>query len=688
MTFAAGDLYGQFAQVQTGGTLGSHTGNGDNVNLGNGDTLEVLYNEASGAVQVELVATPSSTTYTWDVGSGTWNASSGADWNPPGNGTTPSATANVTIGTGGGGTVTLAQDQTIASLSITNGYALSGSANSITTTGNVSLAKGASLSVDDMNVAGVFTDSGSATFAGVLTINKGGQLTLSNGSITGGINGTGVFQSKAGTTDTLSNVTIYQGTTFTASAGATTDLSGAIVNKGTFVINGATSNAIVNLTSAVTLSGGGKVIMKSGTSASAFLRGSGLTLTNDDTIQGAGLIGDIGALAVVNQGTIDANVSGETLSLNQGNGGVTNTKTLEATGSATLQLFNTITNTGGTIIATGTGSVVDVDNATIVGGTLKTASGGLMQTVGSSDLNGVAIAAGSTYTTGGGATTQLDKSLSDKGTFLIDGSSSNAIVNLGSNVTLSGGGVVTLKSGSGTAFIEGAGHKLTNASGTTIQGDGIIGAGSLAVSNSGTIDANVSGANLTLNGSGAITNTGVFEATNGGHLDVAGALGGGGQLEIGAGSEVELGGTTGENSTFLGASSAKLRIDNATTTSYSGIINSFVSGDILELGNTNATTATPTLNGSNTTLTVDLSGGGSLQYTLGGNLTGDSFSVTHVGSDSDIAISGGAAFAQAASLLGDPIGSSLADSSSPFGASVSTPGSAELNLAASPHAHS
>ena len=176
MTFGANDLYGQFAQVETEGTLGSHTGNGNSVNLGNGDTLEVLYNEASGDIQVEVVATPASTTYTWDVGSGTWNASSGADWNPPGNGTTPSATSNVTIGTGGGGTVTLAQDQTIASLSITNGYTLSGSRNSISTTGNVSLASGATLSIDDMNVGGTFTDSGSATFAGVLTINGAGQF--------------------------------------------------------------------------------------------------------------------------------------------------------------------------------------------------------------------------------------------------------------------------------------------------------------------------------------------------------------------------------------------------------------------------------------------------------------------------------------------------------------------------------
>ena len=87
-----------------------------------GDTLDVLYNEASGTVQVELVATPTRTTYDWDVGSGTWSASTAAGWSPPGNSTTPSSNSNVTIGTGKGGTVTLAEDQTINSLTLTSGY--------------------------------------------------------------------------------------------------------------------------------------------------------------------------------------------------------------------------------------------------------------------------------------------------------------------------------------------------------------------------------------------------------------------------------------------------------------------------------------------------------------------------------------------------------------------------------------
>jgi hypothetical protein len=64
------------------------------------------------------------TSYAWDVGTGTWDGSSGADWNPPGDGSVPSSGSDVTVGTGGGGTVTLGQDQTVNSLTVTSGYTL------------------------------------------------------------------------------------------------------------------------------------------------------------------------------------------------------------------------------------------------------------------------------------------------------------------------------------------------------------------------------------------------------------------------------------------------------------------------------------------------------------------------------------------------------------------------------------
>ncbi len=315
MTFGAHRLYGEFGQVETEGALGNFTGNSTSVNLGNGDTLEVLYNEASGTIQVELVATPSKTTYDWDTGSGTWNASSAADWNPPGNKTTPSSNSNVTIGTGSGGTVTLAQDETINSLSVTKGYTLSGATHSITTNAGVSVASGAALSLDDMNVGGVFTDMGSVTLAGVLTINTGGRLTLSNGSITGGINGSGTFETNAGTTGTLKDITIYSGTTFTASNNATTDISGAIADKGTIQVNGGGgTSGFLELIGATTLSGGGVVSLTTATGGgSAIIEGAGETLTNaSDVIEGTGTIG-AGSLALSNGGTIDANISAGTL---------------------------------------------------------------------------------------------------------------------------------------------------------------------------------------------------------------------------------------------------------------------------------------------------------------------------------------------------------------------------------------
>ena len=133
-----------------------------------------------------------------------------------------------------------------------------------------------------------------------------------------------------------------------------------------------------------------------------------------------------------------------------------------------------------------------------------------------------------------------------------------------------------------------------------------------------------------------------------------------------------------------------MRIDNATTTTYSGIINSFAAGDVLELGNTDATSATPTFNGTNTILTVDLTSGGPLTYSLAGNLSGDTFGVTENGENADIAISSGSAFAQAALLLGDPAATSFAGSNGVFGASntVDAPGGAQFESGESIHAYS
>ncbi|HTV31933.1 MAG TPA: hypothetical protein VME69_02365, partial [Methylocella sp.] len=362
LTFAGNALYGQFAKVETEGTLGTNTGNSTSVNLGKGDTLDVIYDESAGQVQVELVKTPAATAYSWDVGSGTWNASSAADWNPPKNGTVPRSNSNVTIGTGAGGTVSLGLDQTVNSLAVTNKYTLNGNGHSITTNANASVAVDGALSINDLNIGGTFAINGSATINGVLTsvgtvtTDAGGKLALSNGTINDSIiAGKGTFETNAGTNGTLRNVTISSGTIYSAIDKATTHLSGtAITNNGTIHLNGGGgANGLLVLDNSLTLKGTGALVMSTATGGGdAILQGNGETLTNASTIEGTGLIGN-GSLALINEGTIDANstagVGGLTLN---GSGGITNTGTLKSNGGD-LTVQGAVTGSGADQIAAG-----------------------------------------------------------------------------------------------------------------------------------------------------------------------------------------------------------------------------------------------------------------------------------------------------------------------------------------------
>jgi hypothetical protein len=262
---------------------------------------------------------------------------------------------------------------------------------------------------------------------------------------------------------------------------------------------------------------------------SAYLEGNGVTLTNPtgSNIQGAGFIGDNAPVAIVNNGEILANVSGQTLVVNAGDGGVTNNNILEAENGGTLMLHNTITNTNGHIDATG-GGTVNV-NATIVGGLLFAGNGGVMQTDSAATLNGVEIASNSVYLAGAGTTTTLIGTINNEGSLHVAaGTAGAALVSLGGDVTLSGGGSVVLSNGGGnSAQIDGAasGYQLTNAN-NTIEGAGQIGDNSaFAVLNGpgGKIAANVSGDTLSFNeGGGAFTNQGTVTVARGAKMVVYG----------------------------------------------------------------------------------------------------------------------------------------------------------------------
>ena len=138
---------------------------------------------------------------------------------------------------------------------------------------------------------------------------------------------------------------------------------GTYAQLGTVQLNSSGNFTELILDGNVTLSGG-TVTLSNNSQNYIFGQNSADTLTNQETIQGAGQIGH-GVMMLVNSGTINSNQSaGLTI---QANGGVTNTGTLEATSGAILALSSsgTVNNTGGTITAnTGTSVVVGTTNAT------------------------------------------------------------------------------------------------------------------------------------------------------------------------------------------------------------------------------------------------------------------------------------------------------------------------------------
>ena len=286
-------------------------------------------------------------------------------------------------------------------------------------------------------------------------------------------------------------------------AGASLALDGTIDNEGTIDLAsacGPSTNLVIQTD--VTLQGGGQVTLTDCGESAIGTNGSAVTLTNvDNTISGAGTIGDRTYLTLVNQhdGTVDANICGAALTIDTSNT-VSNAGLLEATNGGTLEIDDKVCNTAcGVISASGHDSVVQLDGVTITGGTLETSNGGVIDTIGTSTLSNVTIADGSTLEAGTGAT------------FLLEGTTT-----VSDPVIFKGCGTFEL-SGKGAAIVgSGDGADLHNYA--TIVGAGAIGSADLSLTNEcgGVIDATGC---LTINlSSNDLTNHGTMEATGGGEL--------------------------------------------------------------------------------------------------------------------------------------------------------------------------
>ena len=299
----------------------------------------------------------------------------------------------------------------------------------------------------------------------------------------------------------------------------------------------------------LTISGGGTITLETQNNAIVGSPGNPATLINQETIQGQGGIG-VGEMTLVNQGTIDANASGATLTVQPVfSGNLTNTGTLRASNGGILRLLNQGTvmdNRDGTIEALD-GSTVIMGAGTYEGGTLTTEGTGAFQVEGGGSnpfLNDVSNAGTYQILSAGSAT--LEGNIRNTGTIQLLSEGGGTDLSISGSVILAGSGKVMLVDSSNpNNYVTGFApeSQLTNRS--TIEGTGTIGNALLTVINEGTINANVAAHPLVFAADAASTNLGLVESTNGATLSILNqTFNNQGTLQIDAGSSANVAGYT------------------------------------------------------------------------------------------------------------------------------------------------
>jgi hypothetical protein len=304
-----------------------------------------------------------------------------------------------------------------------------------------------------------------------------------------------------------------------------------------------------------------------------------------------------------------------------------------------MQLLN-----GGTIWANqSTGMVLDTSNRN-----LTNQSTGLLQATGTGGMyiNSALFQNLGTVSVGNGSSLSMNPSnvydTNNQGNELYQGTWIVKATTGGATLQITGGAVVTdsaaiTLSGAGSAMQAWTGswtnientlttittvgslnvlamrnYTTTNAiadSGTLSLGGGMFQAGGLSV-----------GAGGLLSGYGtvkdAVANAGAIRALGTGKvLDVTGAVGGGGNLQIGAGATLELGGASAQGVTYLSAGIGDLKLD--APASFTGMLSGLAIGDAITF--TGSTVSAVSVVGG-TTIDVTLNGATNLSYVSAASL--------------------------------------------------------------------
>ena len=233
--------------------------------------------------------------------------------------------------------------------------------------------------------------------------------------------------------------------------------------------------------------------------ANAQIAGPGpITFGADQVVQGQGNIGT-NTTTIINNGLIDANVAASSLSIDPAATAValTNNGTIQASGGGILIFTG---NAGGALIntaylqATGAGSEFRLTStANVSGGTLNAINGGLFRLVAVQTATLADLTNTGTFISDNNTDTNVSGTITNNGTITIASTVRHNAHLVNTAVTFSGNGPVVLN---GPLDQIAGGGTLTNGAAHTIQGQGNIGANSISIINNGLIDADVTGQTL------------------------------------------------------------------------------------------------------------------------------------------------------------------------------------------------
>ncbi|EXI69311.1 MAG: hypothetical protein AW08_00520 [Candidatus Accumulibacter adjunctus] len=416
--------------------------------------------------------------------------------------------------------------------------------------GAATLTNNGTIQADVLGGAITLAVNGSTTNNGTLAALNGGTLNLNssivgntgsqilsgagsvvnqNGvTISGIVNttGSGSFRANTSSLNFLDAVT-FSGTLDLATAQGVERLTnGLTLNNGVIHIG---ANSVLAPQGNQTISGTGTIVFADGNGSNRLnVEAGNLTIGSGITVRGeTGVIGQQafagGAATLTNNGTIQADVAGGTVSLAV-NGLTTNNGALAALNGGTLNLNSAVQGNSGSQILAGSGSTVNQNGVTISGDMNLTGAGSFRPNASSNNfLSGVTLS-GTLDLASAQGVERIAGGLTLNGATINIGS--NSVLAPQGNQTIGGTGTINFVDGNGSNRLNVEAGNLTLAAGITVRGgNGIIGqqafaGGAATLTNQGLISADVAGRTITMQVNGAVTNQGTMRAQNGGTLQL------------------------------------------------------------------------------------------------------------------------------------------------------------------------